>query len=75
MYPVEFFCRRSTKRGGREELTSMLKAEHVAGPLRGTVSTARIPAVLASGASRVNSPQITGELGYRVVGATYSRGK
>jgi hypothetical protein len=53
----------------------MLKAGHVAGPSRGTVSTARKPAVLASGVSYVDSLQITGELGYRVVGATYSRGK
>ena len=53
----------------------MLKAEHVAGPLRGTVGTARIPALLASGASHVNYSQMMGELDYQAVEATYSRGK
>jgi hypothetical protein len=63
------------KRSVREEVTSVLKAEHLAGPSRGTVGTARKPAALASGTSCVNSSQITGELDYQVVEATYRRGK
>ena len=59
----------------REELTSVLKAEHVVVPLRGTVGTAQIPAVLASGASYLNSSQIMGELDRRTVKATYGRGR
>jgi hypothetical protein len=59
----------------REELTSVLKAEHVVGPLHGTVDIAQIPAVLASGASYVNSSQIMGELDRQTVEATYGRGK
>jgi hypothetical protein len=31
------------KRSERQEVTSMLKAEHVAGPLRCTVGTVQIP--------------------------------
>ena len=57
------------------EMTYMLKAEHAAGPLRGSVGTVRTPAVLASGASRVSSSQIMGELDYQAVEATYRRGK
>jgi len=53
----------------------MLKAEHVAGPLQGTVSTARIPALLASAASHVKCSQIMGELDYQAVETTYSWGK
>jgi hypothetical protein len=59
----------------REELTSLLKAEYVVGPLRGTVGTAQIPAVLVSGASYMNSSQIMGELNRRAVEATDGRGK
>jgi hypothetical protein len=63
------------KRNVREEVTSMRKAEPVAGLLHSIVGTARKPAVLASGASYVNCSQITGELDYQGVEATYSRGK
>jgi hypothetical protein len=63
------------KRNVREEVTSMRKAEPVAGLLHSIVGTARKPAVLASGASYVNCSQITGELDYQVVEAACSRGK
>jgi hypothetical protein len=53
----------------------MLIAKHVAGPLRDTVGTAQIPAVLASRVIYVNSSQIMGELDYLSFEATYSRGK
>ncbi len=39
----------------------MLKAEHVAAALGGTVGTAQITAVLASGVRHVKSSQIKGE--------------
>jgi hypothetical protein len=63
------------KRGVREEIVLIRKAEDAAGPLSGTVGAARTPAVLASGASRVSSSQIMGELDYQAVEATYRRGK
>jgi len=53
----------------------MLEAEHIAGPLGGTVGTAQKPAVLASGVSYVDSSQSMGELDRQAVEATYSRGK
>ncbi len=53
----------------------MLKAEHVAAPLGGTVGTAQIAAVLTSRVSHVNPPHIVGELDYKAVEVTYSQGK
>jgi hypothetical protein len=53
----------------------VLKAEHVAGPLRGIVGTAQIPAVLTSGVSYVSSSQIMSELDCQAIEAIYGRGK
>jgi hypothetical protein len=59
----------------RQDVSSVLKAEHVAGPLRGIVGTAQIPAVLTSGVSYVSSSQIMSELDCQAIEAIYGRGK